>query len=222
MPTFSVRIGADGAGLAALAESLTGSTQGGPRRMVGLAGCPGVGKSTLAVALARLSGSRPAVVPMDGFHLADVELDRQGFRARKGAPESFDGWGYAALLQRLRERPSHPVYAPGFDRALEQPLAGAIAVPAETPLVITEGNYLLVDDPPWVAARAQLDEVWHLFADDRLRASRLVARHIASGKSPAEARSWVCRVDGPNARLVEACASRADLLVDLTGWVAPS
>lgn len=185
-------------------------------RLLGLAGAPGVGKSTVAAALAAEHGL--AVVPMDGFHYADVELARRGLLDRKGAPETFDAEGYAALLRRVRGRePS--VVAPSFDRDLEQPLAGAIAVPAAG-TVVTEGNYLLLDEPRWQAVRAQLDEVWHLHVDDDLRQERLVARHVRHGKTSEEARAWVARVDEPNARLVDAAAGRADRVVDLTGWAA--
>src|SRR5690242_7131199 len=124
--------------------SLLPAAAGGQRVLLGLTGAPGVGKSTLAAHLASLLPDS-AVVPMDGFHLADVELARRGLLERKGAPETFDAWGYAALLARLRARPPHVVMAPGFDRDLEQPLAGAVAVPPTAAFVVTEGNYLLLD-----------------------------------------------------------------------------
>lgn len=181
-------------------------------RLLGLTGAPGVGKSTVAAATGL------PVVPMDGFHYADVELRRRGLLDRKGAPETFDAEGYAVLLRRVRGR-EEAVVAPAFDRDLEQPLAGALAVPPSG-TVVTEGNYLLLDEPRWRAVRAEVDVVWHLHVDDALRRERLVARHVQHGKSPAEARAWVARVDEPNARLVEAAASRADLVVDLTGWAA--
>ncbi len=186
---------------------------GTDRFLLGITGAPGAGKTTLAERLVREHGA--VHVPMDGFHLADVELDRRGLRDRKGAPETFDAWGYAALLARLRARPDHVVLAPGFERDLEQPIAGAIPVPPDAGLVVTEGNYLLLDEPPWRAVRDQLDAVWHLRADDAVRRARLVARHVEFGKTPAEAEAWVDRVDEPNARLVEACADRADLVVEL-------
>ena len=157
---------------------------------------------------------------MDGFHLADVELVRRGLRDRKGAPETFDAWGYAALLARLHAEADHDVVGPAFERGLEQPLAGAIAVPPSARLVVTEGNYLLLDEPPWRAVRAQLDAVWHVATDDAVRLPRLVARHETFGKAPDHARDWVARVDQPNARLVETAAARADVRLDLTGWVA--
>jgi pantothenate kinase len=150
---------------------------------------------------------------MDGFHLADEALRSLGILDRKGAPETFDAWGYAALLRRVRERPDHVVWAPGFERLLEQPLAGAIRILPEAALVVTEGNYLLLDRPEWLAARAELDEVWFLECDDDVRRGRLVARHVEFGKSPAEAEAWVARVDDANASLVRASRDRADRLV---------
>jgi pantothenate kinase len=163
--------------------------------LLGVCGAPGSGKTTLAAALGE------PVVGMDGFHLADVELERRGLRERKGAPETFDAWGYAALLARLREREDRIVMAPGFERGLEQPIAAAIAIP-RSELVVTEGNYLLLDRPEWRAVHMQLDQVWHVVTEEGLRLDRLVARHVEFGKSPAAARAWVARVDQPNAVLI--------------------
>ncbi len=191
-------------------------------RLLGVSGSPGAGKSTLAAALADRLGAR--VVPMDGFHYADVELRRRGLLARKGAPETFDAEGYAALLARVRDRRAGeaPVVAPAFERDLEQPLAGAVAVPDDaaraTGLVVTEGNYLLLDEPRWAAVRARLDAVWHVVVDEPLRRRRLLARHEAYGKSASDAAAWVSAVDDPNATLVEAARDRADLVLDLTAW----
>jgi len=190
-----------------------------PRRIVGVAGAPGSGKSTFARAYVdEVGGARAALVPMDGFHLADVSLRALGLLSRKGAPETFDAWGYAALLHRLRQRPPETVYAPGFERSLEQPLAAAIAVPPVADQVVTEGNYLLLDRPEWRAVRAELDEVWFVVTDDAVRLPRLVDRHVEFGKAPMDARAWVDDVDQPNAVLVAATASRADRVIDLTGW----
>jgi pantothenate kinase len=185
----------------------------GRRPLIGIAGPPGAGKSTLAERLVTAVGPAAAWVPMDGFHLADAALDRLGLRARMGAPETFDGWGYLALLRRLAVETDHPVWAPGFERTLEQPVAGSIPVDPEVRLVITEGNYLLLDRPPWPQVRAALSEVWYVEADAGVRLERLLARHVEFGKSPAEARAWVAAVDEPNARLVERRRDAADLVV---------
>jgi pantothenate kinase len=185
------------------------------RRIIGIAGAPGAGKTTYAEGLVAESlqkGVPAEYVPMDGFHLADAALTALGLLDRKGAPETFDAWGYAALLRRLREA-DHVVWAPAFERTLEQPLAGAIAVSAEAEVVVTEGNYLLLDRPEWRAVRAALDEVWFLDCPDGLRRSRLVARHVEFGKSYAESEDWVVRVDDPNAASVVATRGRADRVV---------
>jgi pantothenate kinase len=207
-----VELSPDGRELAGLLADQLAGVDG----VLGICGAPGAGKSTLAAAVARLSGR--VVVPMDGFHLADAELRRRGLLDRKGRPETFDAWGYAALLARINARPDHEILAPGFERELEQPLAGAIAVPPGA-RVVTEGNYLLLDRPEWRAVRAQLAAVWHVVAPEPLRVERLVARHVQFGKTQAEAEEWVRRVDQPGAVLVESGATQADLVIDLSVWL---
>ncbi|MFH8479403.1 nucleoside/nucleotide kinase family protein [Streptomyces sp. NPDC018055] len=203
-------------GLADAADRARRLAETGRRRILGIAGPPGAGKSTVAQRLAEGLEGRAALVPMDGFHLAGAELDRLGRAGRKGAPDTFDAAGYAALLRRLRDPdPAHPVYAPAFDRALEEPVAGALAVPPDVPLVITEGNYLLLDDGPWAEVRGLLDEVWFLDLAPEVRVRRLVERHVRYGKPPAYARAWVERSDEANARLVESGRERADVVVRL-------
>lgn len=198
---------------AAFVDRASRLIEAGARRILGLAGPPGGGKSTLAAALSTVFGDRAVVVPMDGFHLANVQLQRLGRADRKGAPDTFDAAGYVALLRRLREPVAgETVYAPAFRREIEEPIAGAIAVPAEVPLVITEGNYLLLDEGPWSDVRPLLDEAWYVGGDDTLRRERLVARHMAFGRDAAAAREWVERSDEANARRVAATAPRADLV----------
>ncbi|MDN3027370.1 nucleoside/nucleotide kinase family protein [Streptomyces sp. S.PB5] len=192
------------------------------RAVLGIAGSPGAGKTTLAETLVReLNASGEpwvAHVPMDGFHLADVELERLGLRDRKGAPATFDAAGYAALLRRLRteEDGDDIVYAPSFERVLEQPVAGAVPVPPSARLVVTEGNYLLLDTGAWVRVRQQLDEVWFCEVDEQERIRRLVARHEEFGKEHEEAVAWVLGTDQRNADLVAATRGRADLVVPVT------
>lgn len=186
----------------------------GQRVLLGIAGAPGAGKSTVAAALARALGDRAVLVPMDGFHLDDAVLDRLGRRDRKGAPDTFDAAGYVALLRRLRERSDDVVYAPVFDRTQERSIAGALAVPQEVPVVVTEGNYLL-GDGPFAPVRALLTSAWFLDVDPALRRARLLARHVAHGRTAQEAERWVAASDDRNAELVEATRSRADLVVRL-------
>jgi pantothenate kinase len=185
----------------------------GRRRILGIAGPPGSGKSTLAADVAAAVGA--VYVPMDGFHLAQAELVRLGRAGRKGAPDTFDVGGYAALLRRLRAADEDVVYAPAFDRHLEEAIAGAIPVPCESPLVVTEGNYLLVGEGPWAAVRDLLDEAWYLDLDPDTRRDGLVARHAAHGRTAEEAHRWAHGSDERNALLVAASAGRADVRVDL-------
>jgi len=185
----------------------------GERVILGIAGAPGAGKSTLAEAVVAHFGERAVWVPMDGFHLADVELTRLGRLDHKGAIDTFDGYGYLAMLQRLRARLAHIVYAPGFERDLEQAIAGSIPVFPETQLVVTEGNYLLDDDPPWPAVRDVMSEVWFIVADHHLRVRRLVARHAQFGKTPERAEVWVRDKDELNTLRIERCRHKADLVV---------
>ena len=190
----------------------------GGRRLLGIAGAPGAGKSTLTALLAeRLPAGSCAVVPMDGFHLADVALERLGRLGWKGAPDTFDARGYVALLQRLRTAmpADGAVWAPMFERDLEQPLAGAIEVPSDVPLVLTEGNYLLLEDGPFAQVSALLDARWFVETPEEQRHERLIARHQRFGKSPEAARNWALGPDEANARLVAATRSRADAVVRL-------
>ncbi|HUG22351.1 nucleoside/nucleotide kinase family protein [Piscinibacter sp.] len=194
----------------------------GPRTILGLAGPPGGGKSTLAAVLHEAFARHTVVVPMDGFHLANAELKRLGRDGRKGSPDTFDAAGYAALLHRLTNpRPGEVIYAPAFRREIEEPIAGAIAVEAQVPLVITEGNYLLLDSGPWAAVRPFLHEVWYVDVDDPQRHERLIRRHVEFGRTPGEAHHWVEVTDEPNARLIAATQWRADLRFDWQAGIEP-
>lgn len=175
------------------------------RRLIGIVGPPGVGKSTLA---ARMVAESPvgtaAVLPMDGFHLPQARLVELGRRDRMGAPDTFDIPGFAAVLAAIR-RDDGPVAAPDFDRSIEEPVAGAITIGRGIRTVYVEGNYLLL----WPEVAALLDESWYLTLDDGIRRRRLVARHVASGKTPDAAADWVRDVDESNAHVIAASAGRA-------------
>ncbi len=164
----------------------------GPRCILGIAGPPGAGTSTLARALVSMFGQRAVLVGMDGFHLLDDELVRLGRRDHKGAPDTFDAAAYVATLARLRS--GGTVRAPAFDRVADAPVPSAIAVPGSVPLVVTEGNYLLLDEGAWDGVHPLLDVCWYVDVEDSVRLPRLVHRHHAYGKSDTDARAWAAVV----------------------------
>ncbi|WP_303709313.1 MULTISPECIES: nucleoside/nucleotide kinase family protein [Microbacterium] len=175
--------------------------------LLGVVGPPGAGKSTLAERLGM------PVLPMDGFHLANDDLDRRGLRDRKGAPETFDVAGFAVLLGRLRA--GEDVRAPRFDRDIDAAVAEMLPLSARDRVIVVEGNYLLHDADGWEHVRPLLDETWYLDVPEDLRLRRLVARHEAYGRSHADAVAWATDVDGPNAVLIRATRHRADAIITL-------
>ncbi|MEF2976323.1 nucleoside/nucleotide kinase family protein [Subtercola sp. YIM 133946] len=187
----------------------------GERRILGLTGAPGAGKSTVAAALLDALGTDAVIVGMDGFHLSNQELSRLGRADRKGASDTFDSFGFAALLERLRTA-SETVYAPVFNRGLEESIGSAVAVDPSIPLIITEGNYLLSDEPGWARAGRAIDQIWYIDVDLDERRRRLVLRHESFGRSVAAAEDWVENVDLKNGAAIEAAKGRADLIVELT------
>jgi pantothenate kinase len=204
------------ASVAELLERCRTLVRPGRRTMLGITGAPGAGKSTVVAALQAGLGQVAASVGMDGFHLAQAELDRLGGRMRKGAPDTFDSSGYVALLRRLRDNVDPVVYAPLFHRDIEEPVGSSVPVGRDVPLVITEGNYLLLDGPGWSTVRTQLDEVWFLDLADDIRRERLIERHVRFGLTPEIARERATTgTDEENARAVNATRARADLIVSL-------
>ncbi|MFC6704328.1 nucleoside/nucleotide kinase family protein [Flexivirga alba] len=201
---------------AAAVETLADLAAATDRVIVGLTGPPAVGKSTAADQLARgcrERGIRTVVVPMDGFHLAQAVLDERGWAPVKGAPHTFDALGYVELLSRIRSERDRTVWAPAFDRSLEEPIAGAIEVAPDTQVVVTEGNYLLLPDEPWSELPRLLDAIWYVETPDELRRERLIERHRSYGRSLAEASQRALGSDERNADLVRSTRERADAIL---------
>lgn len=190
---------------------------GGRRRILGIAGAPASGKSTLAAQLAEALmeqyPDRVALLGMDAFHLAQRILDRRGLAAIKGAPETFDGVGYLRLLERI-SRTTETVYAPVFDRSIEDSIAHAVEIGPETALIITEGNYLLLDADPWRQLRRVLDETWFISLDENVRQQRLLERHISFGHEPTEARERTYGSDQRNAELINTHRLTPDVWIE--------
>ena len=206
-------IGGKEEALLRIKELLNRSTD---RALVGIVGKPGAGKSTLsAYLLQELESSEVTVVPMDGYHLSNAVLQELGRADRKGAPDTFDIAGFATLLQRIRVEKTFDIYYPVFDRAIEESIAAQGVVTQKTKVVIIEGNYLLHDTGGWEAIADLLDEIWFIDVDDEKRLERLIARHIAYGKSPADAESWSRGSDEVNARTIATGRSRAHAVIAL-------
>ncbi|MDI2090925.1 nucleoside/nucleotide kinase family protein [Commensalibacter oyaizuii] len=191
----------------------------GKRIILAIAGAPGSGKSTVAGLLHKALADCSMVVPMDGFHLSNKELERLGRKGRKGAPDTFDVWGYKSLIERLKnQQKGEIIYAPEFYRTIEEPIAGSIPIFDDVPLIITEGNYLLLSQGEWNPLSLLFDERWFVTAPLLERQQRLVNRHHYFGRSIEDAKAWVVNTDEPNAQLIEKHHKNADLIIN---WADP-
>ncbi len=194
-----------------LARTIRARATGQGRFITALAGPPGAGKSTLALALVAALGPGARAVPMDGFHYDNAVLDARGLRARKGAPETFDAGGFVHLMRRLRA--GEEVAIPIFDRSIEMSRAGADVVTAGDRLLVVEGNYLLLDEQPWTDALPLYDlTVWIDVPEAELD-RRLVARWAHHGRDPVAARHWIDTNDMPNIRRVTRGSRPADVVI---------
>lgn len=192
----------------------------GKRTVVALAGPPASGKSTLAdhlvAALNAKDPGRAAVVPMDGFHLDNAVLQARGRLAHKGAADTFDVGGFAALLDRLRANQEPDIAVPVFDRALEISRAAARMIPSSVDIVVTEGNYLLVSEPPWLDLRARFDLTALVRVGEAELRRRLQARWANYGVPDDEAQRKIDENDLPNGIFVLQNSMAADLVIDGT------
>jgi pantothenate kinase len=193
------------------------SEAGAQRAILGIAGAPASGKSTVArLLLAEFDRRRPGAavgVGMDAFHIGHRVLAGRGQTGIKGAPETFDAGGYLHLLRRIRTE-AGPIYAPEFERDIEDSLAHVVEIRPEVGLVITEGNYLLLESEPWVRVRELLDEAWFVHLADSERQRRMMLRHQHHGHDHRAARERTFGNDERNAQLVNAAQNRPDLWIE--------
>jgi len=191
------------------------SLMGGERKIVGLIGKPGAGKSTLSAQLIEQLGDQSAILNMDGYHLSNLALRELGRADRKGAPDTFDALGFTEILRRVKHEVDRDIYFPVFDRAIEESIAAQGVISPSVKLVITEGNYLLQSENNWGGVKNLLDESWFIEVDDNLRIERLVNRHHKFGKSKADAHSWATGSDENNAKIVAQTRELADVIINL-------
>lgn len=199
----------------ALAAEIVRRANGVQRLVAAIAGAPGSGKSTIAEALRAdiaAHGETVAVVPMDGFHFDDRVLEARGLLPRKGAPETFDVAGFHHLLGRIVAREAD-IAIPVFDRSIEIARAGAAIVPAETRIILVEGNYLLLDEQPWTGLAPLFDlTVWLDVPLEELE-RRLIRRWLKHGFAGGAARQKALSNDIPNAERVAAGSRPADFVL---------
>jgi pantothenate kinase len=186
------------------------------RFIIGIVGKPGAGKSTLTSHLIEnLPKDSVSIVPMDGYHLSNLQLKNLGLSDRKGAFNTFDSNGYVSLLKRINTETDQDIYYPVFHREIEESYAADGVVLANTKIVLTEGNYLLFDKAGWEKVAAELTEIWYININDSVRIERLVKRHEFYGKDKESALNWATGTDEINAKIVESTAARADVIINI-------
>jgi pantothenate kinase len=186
------------------------------RFIIGIVGKPGAGKSTLTSHLIEnLPKDSVSLVPMDGYHLSNLQLKNLGLSDRKGAFNTFDSNGYVSLLKRINTETDQDIYYPVFHREIEESYAADGVVLANTKIVLTEGNYLLFDKAGWEKVAAELTEIWYININDSVRIDRLVKRHEFYGKDKESALNWATGTDEINAKIVESTAARADVIINI-------
>jgi pantothenate kinase len=190
------------------------------RYLLGLTGSPASGKSTFSAQLvaevnAALSQNKAIVVPMDGYHYSNEELDVKGLKPLKGIPATFDAQGFVDLIRQLKTEYSKSVFAPLFDRSIEASIQNGIEVEPQHEIIVSEGNYLLLDEQPWNELRELFDEIWFIDSTVDVLIPRLTLRHKEGGRNDKETKIKMESTDLPNARLIEATKSRANRVITI-------
>ena len=191
--------------------------QAGPsaRYMVGIVGPPASGKSTFSAQLRDAliqQGESTIVVPMDGFHFDDAILNARGHRPRKGAPHTFDVYGFEVLLKRIRAR-EPDIAIPVFDRTMELSRNAADIVADEAKFILVEGNYLLLKTAPWNRLKPLFDTTLYIDVPEAELVRRLMQRWHEHGFDEAYAKNWIASNDLLNIRTIQADSAKADLVV---------
>ena len=192
-----------------IAALVPASPTTGQRFVIAIAGPPAAGKSTVAEALATELGPRAGKLPMDGFHFDNAILDERGHRAHKGAPHTFDVAGYQQVLRTARNEPEVEIAVPIFDRTLDLSRGSASILRADQDVVVTEGNYLLLDEYPWRSLRESFDLTVWLDVPLETIEERILNRWASFGLSPTDARDRAQKNDLPNAILVQERSANA-------------
>ena len=186
------------------------------RIIIGIVGKPGAGKSTLtSYLLENLVKEKAVLVPMDGYHLSNKLLEEYKKADRKGAYDTFDARGYSELLKRIKLDLESDIYFPIFHREIEESIVAEGVVSKDCKVVLTEGNYLLLNNHGWQDVKSFLTESWYIQIDDELRRERLMARSIRYGRSPEIAYKWTHGSDEINAELVQTTVASADVIIEI-------
>jgi pantothenate kinase len=200
---------------AALADDLIAKAGTTPRFIIGIAGPPGSGKTTLADELCKAMIARDetaVVVPMDGYHFDDIVLNKRGHRARKGAHYTFDAAGFVHLIKRIKSNENN-IAIPVFDRTIELSRAAADVIEASTRFIIVEGLYLLLKREPWTALKPLFDISIFLDVPKAELERRLTQRILHHGHDLEYAKNWIASNDMLNADEVISNSATADLTV---------
>lgn len=177
------------------------------RILILLAAPPGCGKTTLSLFLEYLSHQIKDITPiqaigMDGFHHYQDYLDchfikRNGKQIKmsevKGCPETFD---VDKLIAKIKETKIKATYWPLYNRAKHNPEENQVFV--DSPIVLIEGNYLLLNEKPWLEIHHLFDDTLFIEANIDELQQRLIARKMLGGIPYHQASDFYIQSDGVN------------------------